>query len=228
MISRGWSWYVDYVYVTFWQIRHFFSRGVPSEFAEGTLPPIVLLPGVYETWQFLRPIATSLSKRGHPVHVVRELGYNRATIPASAVVVQKYLDDHDLRDVILVAHSKGGLIGKHMMLFDDTDRRVRQLVTVATPFGGSVYARFFLNRSVRDFSPTDPTLMMLAANIMANARITSIYGDFDPHIPGGSHLDGATNVKLPVSGHFKILGASVVEHAVVEAIGMDAASHDVR
>lgn len=227
MIRRGWSWYIDYVYVAFWQVRHFFSRGVPEEFASGSLPPVLVLPGVYETWQFLRPIARTLNERGHPVHVVRELGYNRATIPDSAAVAQRYLDEHGLNDVILVAHSKGGLIGKHMMLFNDTDRRISQLVAIATPFGGSIYARFFLNRAVRAFSPSDPVLQLLAANVIADARITSIYGEFDPHIPAGSRLEGATNVLLPVTGHFKLLGTAAVEQAVVTAIGMDAASRGV-
>ena len=221
MIARGWFWFLDYVYVSWWQLRHVFSRGLPEGFELGDQAPVLLLPGVYETWQFLRPVADRLHAAGHQIHVVRELGYNRATVIDSAGVAQAYLDAHDLRGVILVAHSKGGLIGKHMMLVDDTGGRIDRLVAVATPFGGSVYARYFLNRAIRAFAPNEPTLVMLAANAVANARITSIYGEFDPHIPAGSRLEGATNVQIPIMGHFRLLGDSRVQQAVDAAVGVD-------
>ena len=40
-----------------------------------------------------------------------------------------------------------------------------------------------------------------------NGRIVSVFGHFDPHIPDGSALDGATNVLVPASGHFRVLGS---------------------
>jgi pimeloyl-ACP methyl ester carboxylesterase len=219
--SRGWFWFLDYVYVSWWQLRHVFSRRLPADYELGEKAPVLLLPGVYETWQFLRPIADRLSAAGHPIHVLRELGYNRATVPRSAALAQAYLDAKDLRGVILVAHSKGGLIGKHMMLMDDTGARIDRLVAIATPFGGSVYARYFVNRAIRAFAPNEPTLVMLAANALVNARITSIFGEFDPHIPAGSHLEGATNVQIPITGHFRLLGDSRVQQAVDAAVGVD-------
>ena len=205
MIARAWFWWLDYVYVTWWQARHVLGRFDAERFHRGSLQPVLLLPGVYETWQFLRPIAGHLNELGHPVHVVRELGYNRATIPDAAALAQRYLETHDLRSVIIVAHSKGGLIGKHMMVLDDAGRRIDRMVAVATPFSGSVYARYFPNRSIRAFLPSEPTLAMLGANAEANSRITSVFGEFDPHIPAGSRLEGATNVRLPVLGHFRLL-----------------------
>ncbi|MDO8384687.1 MAG: universal stress protein, partial [Microbacterium sp.] len=39
----------------------------------------------------------------------------------------------------------------------------------------------------------------------ADARIVSVYGRFDPHIPGGSALPGARNVVLDTMGHFRVL-----------------------
>ena len=221
MIAHGWYWLLDYVYVVYWQLRHVVGRGVPEYFSVGERMPVLLLPGVYETWQFLRPIAERLNARGHPVHVVRELGYNRSTIPDAAAVAQRYLESHDLRHVALVAHSKGGLVGKHMMLFNDPSGRIDRLVAIATPFGGSRYARFFVNPAVRAFSPTAPVLSMLAAHADVNARITSLFGDFDPHIPVGSRLEGAVNIEFSLSGHFRILGDSDVQQAVENALGVD-------
>ena len=155
------------------------------------------------------------------MHVVRELGYNRTAIPDAAALAERYLESHDLRRVALVAHSKGGLIGKHMMLLNDPDDRIDRLIAIATPFGGSSYARFFVNPAVRAFSPKAPVLSMLAANADVNARITSLYGEFDPHIPAGSRLEGAVNIEFPVTGHFRILADSAVQQAVEVALGVD-------
>lgn len=215
---NGWSWLLDYAYVSRHQVGGLLTRDDPAGWLAGDRQPVVLLPGVYERWQFLRPLARVLHDRGHPVHVVTDLRWNTAPVVASAAVVAAYLRDHDLRDVVLVAHSKGGLIGKYAMLHEDPEGRIARMVAVATPFGGSVYARLFWLRSVRAFSPRDPTLRALGEQLEVNRRITSIWGAFDPHVPGGSRLEGATNVPLRTSGHFRLLGRDELLDAVVEAL----------
>lgn len=113
-----------------------FAARVPASDAAGTGRPVVLLPGVYERWHFLRSIATALAAAGHPVHVVRELGINDRAIPGSAAKVLRFLEAADLRGVALVAHSKGGLIGKAVLL-GFAAPRVHRLIAISTPFGGS-------------------------------------------------------------------------------------------
>lgn len=197
-------WAEDYAYAATWQVRAFADRTGPDAFRGGDGVPLVLLPGVYETWKFLQPLATALHGRGHPVHVLDALHRNRRPVVEAAGHVTRYLDRHDLSDVVLVAHSKGGLIGKQTMI-TSAGRRIRGMVAVATPFGGSRYARMMLAPSLRSFSPRDRTILALAHQQEANARITSVYGRFDPHIPEGSHLPGARNVELDTGGHFRIL-----------------------
>lgn len=223
--EKALAWWLDYLWVLRQQVRVILSlprfRRVPLAYRIGEKAPVVLLPGVYETWQFLKPIADRLNAAGHPVFVVSALGYNVRDIPLSARTVGSFLANHDLRGVVLVAHSKGGLIGKHVMTIDDVQRRVDYLVAVNTPFSGSVYARYVPLRSVRAFVPTEPTLAMLGARRERNARVTSVYSQFDPHIPEGSALEGAHNVPLALMGHFRPLGQraliDAVEHAVNRA-----------
>jgi hypothetical protein len=45
----------------------------------------------------------------------------------------------------------------------------------------------------------------LAEDRDVNRRIVSVFGEFDPHIPGGSFLAGAKNVRLETGGHFRVL-----------------------
>jgi hypothetical protein len=79
------------------------------------------------------------------------------------------------------------------------------MVAVAAPFGGSRYARYLLSPVLRSFSPRDVTLQRLAGDARANARIVSVFARFDPHIPEGSELMGARNVRVETGGHFRIL-----------------------
>ncbi len=202
-----------------WPPRRF--GAVPAAYSGGRGRPVVLLPGVYETWHFLRPLANALNRRGHPVHAVLAMGRNRDPIPETAALVAREVAALGLRDVALVAHSKGGLIGKHLMALDDPDGRVDRLVTVATPFGGSRLARYTMGSTLRAFLPGDPVILSLAAEEAVNARITSIYPRFDPNIPEGSRLDGARNIEVPIVGHFRILTAPQTIAAVVEAVEAD-------
>lgn len=71
---------------------------------------------------------------------------------------------------------------------------------------------------MRAFVPTDATLMALAAQQEVNSRITSLYSRFDPHIPGGSHLGGATDVELSTPGHFRGLADPRLVHLVLGAV----------
>jgi pimeloyl-ACP methyl ester carboxylesterase len=199
-------WARDYAYAVVWQGRAFFNRTDPAMFLSGDRTPIVVLPGVYETWKFMQPLIEELHGRGHPVHVVDLLRRNERPVVEMAERVTEYLEQHDLSDVVLMAHSKGGLVGKQAMAFGAAAGRVRGMLAVATPFGGSSYARLMvLAPTLRIFSPRDATIRALARETAVNAKIVSVYGRFDPHIPEGSELVGAKNVRLETGGHFRIL-----------------------
>ncbi|MHA7261894.1 esterase/lipase family protein [Arthrobacter sp. TMN-37] len=224
LLRRAWAWTLDYAYVGFWQVHGLLVRDDPARYldaapAEPGSPaklPVLLIPGVYEPWQFLRPVAAHLHRAGHPVHVVEKLGYNRGSVPAMAALAAGYLEERGLEDVVVVAHSKGGLIGKYLMTLPES--RVSRLVAINTPFSGSIYANFFLLPSIRAFAPRNRTLVSLGGNLEVNSRITSIYGRFDPHIPGGSFLKGARNIRLDTMGHFRPIADRRVLKVVDEAL----------
>lgn len=225
LFKRGWAWMLDYAYVGFWQAQGFVFRIdpdrylTPPEDAPAGKLPVLLIPGIYENWQFMRPIARYLHRAGHPVHVVEKLGYNLGTVEDMARVAGNFLEEKDLTDVVVVAHSKGGLIGKFLMTMPDAGPRISRLVAVNTPFSGSIYASFFILPSIRAFSPRNPTLRALRSKSDLNSRITSIYGRFDPHIPGGSFVEGARNVQLETMGHFRPIADKRVLREIDSAIG---------
>jgi pimeloyl-ACP methyl ester carboxylesterase len=198
-------WAEDYLYAAVRQVRSAFSRTQAGEFLNGTGRPVVVIPGIYEDWRFMLPLVRQLHEAGHPVHVVTLLQRNRLAVPKAAELIAGYIRQQGLEDVMIVAHSKGGLIGKYTMMSLDPEARVAGMVAVCTPFSGSRYAAFMLLPSLRAFSPRNAVTLQLAREERINERIVSVYGLFDPHIPEGSVLPGARNIQLQTGGHFRIL-----------------------
>ncbi len=235
ILSRLFSWLLDYAYVAYWQIHgHVFrtdfaryerrdTKGrTPTQrgaTAAGDLPPILILPGIYERWQFMKPLVDHVYELGHEVHVVESLGYNLRSAEQLAVAVSGYLESNNLDSVVIIAHSKGGLIGKYVMA-GPAGNRVRHMIAVNTPFAGSIYAGYVFLPGVRDLSPRNAALLKLQENREVNLRITSIFARFDPHIPGGSRLHDARNVQLAVDGHFRILASPRLIETIDESLGI--------
>jgi hypothetical protein len=184
-------------------------RRPPIGWRAGAGVPVVLLPGTYETWHLLAPIGDALHADGHPVHVIETSGANRRPIPWVAGEVRRALVERDLRGVVLVSHSKGGIVGKQLLVEElalaASDRRVAHLAAIAAPFAGSSMARLVPAGALRAFLPGDPLLARLSAERAADARITSIAPRIDPHVPEGSRLAGAAYVEIDVVGHFRVL-----------------------
>ncbi|MEV8267225.1 hypothetical protein [Microbacterium sp. NPDC076911] len=208
-----------------------------------TLPEIVLVPGVYEHWTFLRPLGDALANAGHRVRVVHGLGINRRPIAATAEYLGEQLSTLPVPDAgrVLVAHSKGGLVGKHLLINSGAAHQAAAeaavggdpaaaateaapvlgllgMVAVCTPFHGVRLAKLFPDPSIRAFLPGDETIVSLGRDTSVNGRIVSVFGPFDPHIPEGSALDGATNVLVSAPGHFRVLKAPATHQAVIEGV----------
>lgn len=165
--------------------------------------PVVILPGVLEPWRFLLKLERSLYGRGHPVHVVPSLGWNVLDLDESRRRVLDHLERRDLTGVVLVAHSKGGLIGKALLLDPEATGRLRGLVAVCAPWQGSSLVPRWAERSpVGMFRPDFEGMLALEAQDHENHRIVSLAPAFDQVLPEGSHLAGARNVRLRSDGHF--------------------------
>ncbi|WIB14937.1 alpha/beta hydrolase [Curtobacterium sp. MCPF17_050] len=211
---------LDWLYAGVWQVRSL-GPTTADDYRTGDRQAVVVIPGVYETWHFMRPLMDVLHDRGHPVHVLTDLRHNVRPVPVSAEAVMAYLDEHDLQHVLVVAHSKGGLIGKYAMTRLDPHGRIDRMVAVSTPFAGSKYAVLAPVRHLRVFRAADPVLAGLARELDANSRITSVYGVYDTLIPGGCELAGAENVRLELGGHFRILADRRTAVAVLRAADGD-------
>jgi len=216
----------DYAYVARSRLRYWrygAQPPTPIDAAPDAPPPVLLIPGVFETWHYMKPIRDRLTQLGHPVHSVAELGFNRHPISDMAALLTAYVEHRDLYDVTIVAHSKGGLIGKSMLIADEQTgaARLRRLISINTPYAGSPFARFG-PEPWREFSPTRSVIAELSAAASTHARITSLHSSFDQYMPASTTLlDGAENVELPHIGHFRVLGIAGVIDEVVARVTQD-------
>ncbi|MDB5187267.1 MAG: hypothetical protein JWM07_739 [Candidatus Saccharibacteria bacterium] len=214
-------WSLDYAYLFRKQLFGAIACSKPERYRKANTnnPSIILIPGIYERWQFMKPVATLLYRHNYDVHVIEGLGYNRHSVEDMAEIVRTYIESGELKAYVLIAHSKGGLIGKYLLANYNADHKIKKLIALNTPFSGSRYAYLFLLiKSLRMFIPNSSILKSLSKNQSVNQSIVSIYGKFDPHIPGGSRLEGAKNIQLDTHGHFRIMNDRVVHQAILKEL----------
>ncbi len=133
-----------------------------------------------------------------------------------------FLVAHDLRGVRIVAHSKGGLVGKQIMALDP-DARVERLIAIRDPVRR---VRPCQVRPGADACAISPRRRVsspkLGRRSDLNARITlDLHAAGIRTIPGGSKLEGARNIELPLLGHFRLLADELLLATVEHEAGMD-------
>ena len=197
---------IDYFYMFRGQVGPVRRRRRPAHYLQGEGRDIVLIPGLYEKWHFLRPLGNYLSPKGFRVHVTPGLGRNRRPIAVQARRLHDYLVANNIRDAVIVAHSKGGLIGLHYLIHHNADHRVGKVIAIAAPFSGSHIGRYARLRAIRELLPASDSIKALRSK-KVYSRVVSIYPEYDNHVwhADGSFLDGAKNIVHPVKGHHKIL-----------------------
>lgn len=183
--------------------------------------PIILIPGILNKWGFMKRLGDKISLLGHPVYIVPELSYNLSSIPASAKILRALIERENLSDAILVAHSKGGLIGKYVLAHHNTDNRVLGMVAIATPFSGSAMVKLIPHDSFKELQEDSKIIKSLGQLGEVNKRIFSVIPEYDNHVwaERGSFLEGAAeNIEVPVNGHHKMLFSEAVSQVVLQSI----------
>lgn len=213
-------WVRDYLYAIHGHSLVFIHKDPPKHYLEHIINgknPIILIPGVFEKWHFLKAIADPLSLRGHPVYVLEHLDYNTKEIHHTAESIREFIDKEKLREVIIIAHSKGGLIGKHLLNFHNKDEKIKKVIAIASPFGGSYITRFIPNKAIKELSPYSKIIKELTGKKEFNHKIISIFGVFDNHVwPESScRLEGAKNIEVHTHGHHRILFDKKVRDIIV-------------
>lgn len=251
------SWITDYGYMVRGASASILYQTPPDHYLSYVLAhkvPVVIIPGVLGTWSFMKTLADKISLAGHPVYVIPNLGYNLFNIPESAkklkFLIFKNPDANELalrtlskkasairstidaihgERVILVAHSKGGLIGKYFLAHYNTNNKVIGMISIATPYAGSAMAKLLPLEPISELDTDSQLIKDLTGHTSVNKDIVSIIPEYDNHVwsESGSYLDGADNIEIAVRGHHKIVFDKKVHDVVLESLEKITAKGDV-
>lgn len=183
--------------------------------------PIIVLPGILGKWAFIKPVIDGLSLDGHPVYIVPKLKSNLLEIPLSAKILHEMLEEQNISDAVIVAHSKGGLVGKYFLANYNEKKRVRGMVSLATPYSGSEMAKLVPHNAFLELLPDSLIVRELSRNKSINKKIISIMPSYDNHVwsEKGSYLKGALeNIMVDVKGHHKIVFDKKTKEIVRKAV----------
>lgn len=218
------DWIIDTAHfvhnATLMYVRHTPPKHYLNYVIEGKVA-VILLPGIFGRWAFLKPLGDYISLQGHPVYIVPKLGNNLHDIPASSKLVAELMEEQRLTEVIIVAHSKGGLIGKYLMLHDDPRDTVDGLVAIATPFSGSELAELVPHYSAKEMKVDSELITYLTKHTEVDKKIISILPEYDNIIwhAKGSFLEGALdNIVVKSRGHQRLLRDKAVWERIIESI----------
>jgi len=180
---------------------------------------VILLSGIYGRWHSLKNIGEMLHRNGYRVHVIERLGLNAKPIGAITQELNEYLTKNDLKDVVIVGFSKGGLVGLSYLI-DHPNGRVIKLIAIATPFSGSNIGKLFRLPSVRELMPNSQAIQSLRPSQNVLQKIVSIHPQDDDYIwhQNGSTLQGATNIRHQVAGHHRVLFDRQAQESVLAEV----------
>lgn len=192
-----------------WFVRNLFGVRRPRRPAD-VRATIVVLPGVYEDPSYFHRIFSPLEEAGYDV-VTLPLGRMTKPVPDLARQVlaelERFRSAAPTTPIVLLAHSKGSLVGRAVLAA--LPPNVYGLIAVAAPWNGSRLARLFGRwEAVSAMVPGGPatwTPWPHERESIIRERIYSLAPMWDPHIPEGSVLEGATNIPLALSGHFRAI-----------------------
>jgi pimeloyl-ACP methyl ester carboxylesterase len=180
------------------------QRPVPA------FPPIILIHGLYNNAGVWLYMARMLDKAGYKVST-----YVYSSFCVSLDEILRGLDDHvatahwQAGKPILVGHSLGGLLSRKWLAEYNGIDRVRGIITLGTPHGGSKVAVFGLGALARSIRPAGS----LAASLrelppISNLRCTSLVSPGDSLVLPASCLipPQGWNMRLtPALPHFFML-----------------------
>lgn len=201
---------VDFGYAAGQQLRCFACPAPPGSFRPGKpgFPVIVPVPGIYERWDCMLPLLRRLNRMGFAVRPVPSLRRMREPVPVLADRLAQELGSWPARDVVLLCHSKGGLVGRLALHRMRDPHRIRLVIALASPFRGSTTALYV------EYPPEARTLRPASRDVVRyvddrlpfDNRVRSLMPRVDQAIFRRGELPGVPEECLPLLiGHHRIL-----------------------
>jgi len=194
----------EYFLIILNHIRSYLYHKPPQTWNTGHKGDIVLIQGLHERWIPLKKIADVINQKGYRIHIINELETNTKPVSVCCQLVSEYIIKRDLKEVILVTHSKGGIIGMELLKDPKINQRVKKLISIACPFQGSIFSFFF--PYTHELMPSSELIKSLHRGVDIK-KVINLFPGIDNHVIPNKNLklDNCINIQLDIFGHTRIL-----------------------
>lgn len=181
-------------------------KSPPKNWLIGNKGAVIIVQGFGEPWIFFKRIADSLNEQGYKIYLIYELEYNLRTIEESVRTIEKFINTHDIKDAVLLAHSKGGAVVKYFLDQSLKADCVKQYITVATPYHGTILGYLHI-RNLNEMRPNSIIANKMRLNVSNNKKILNLYPKIDNYVIPNKNLllEGAENIQVDVIGHARMM-----------------------
>jgi len=208
--NSGWKWIVWGVIRDMWIILQNRWLGVfiatpPEGWSCGQRGDVLMIHGYAGSWISMRFLGDACNKAGYRVHILTGLRANTMPLKRGVELAEKYISEHKLNNLVVIGHSKGGLIGRYLMQSDLVGSKIRRLFMVATPNQGSWAA--LGHYRAWEMLPISKTLGLLRESEDMRHKITNFYPKVDTLVVPNNNmiLPGVENVCIKEVGHANVL-----------------------
>ena len=198
-------------------------------------PLVVLLHGIYCSGAVWRPIVAELEARTGCTVWSPDIVPSRADLATQSECFADRLAQaaalHGSQDIIVIAHSLGGLIARLYLTRTLGAVPIRKLICLATPHQGSLMARMLFSPIGRDLRPGSTVLTELASAPSAGTtEIVSYQLERDNLVVPASSacLPGARNIALTGIGHISMIYSRAVVELLVREVLANRSTDAVR
>ena len=175
----------------------------PEEWFIGHRGNILFIPGFSESWQDLLEIGNYLNKLGFSIITMNKFNSTFLGVKACSKKIRDYILENNLTDLVLVGHSKGGIISTFLLTDKSVNGKITKVISLSSPFKGTLWQKF------RKLHISDISKLHLEKLLSADQKkkIINIYSKTDQQvIPHTSLvLEGAKNYEVDSLGHTSVI-----------------------
>ncbi len=202
----NWPYYavIDIYLILRNHVLAFLTPHPPQSWSVGDKGDVILLQGHNAEWVSLKKIGKAIHKKGYRIHFVEKIGSDMKSVPEATKDVEEYIHKNKLENIIVIGHSKGGIIAISLLKNKEIAPRITRIINIAGPIKGMLASS--LIPSVSDLVPTSEVISHLEDGINKK-KIVNLYPRVDDFVLPNSSLtdDGMINKQIPVIGHVRIV-----------------------
>jgi len=180
-----------------WQRPELWDKG------KGT---VILIPGYGGTFSFFTNIGNYLNSLGWKVKLFAGFKSLEKIDVLAKKLAQEIINNEE-SELVLLAHSKGGLVAKKMMDdYEEANEKVKMAICFSTPWKGSILCQLRV-MNLEEMRPSDPLIKKIVKENKNNKKIISFYSKVDDRVLPNENLilEGGRNIRIEIVGHSRIL-----------------------